>query len=383
MRTYRITAAIAVTGVVLAACGGVEDLPPSKGQGGAPPAANGGSTVTTGGTSVVGQGGSSAGGTSTGGTVPSFGGAPSANGGSSPGTGGSTPVGGSASGTGTGGSPPTSTGGSSAGGSAGTPPVGGTAGTSPTGGGAGMPQGGSTGGVGTGPYAPRTGSFKMLVYPRVVAPAYAHPSIAAGQRMLQDIATKQGFEVTVATNEADINPTGLAKYEIVFFLNSTGEIFNTGTQRADFEAWMREKGAFAGMHGATDSAKTWQFYKEITGQYYDGHDPCCANAQMQITAAGQGHVVAKDLPNPWSRSEEWYKFASYTDWSSKAGFTVLSTVTNAGATRPVSYVREWGNFRAFYTSLGHEDGPYSDMNVIKHVTAGIMWAVRREALIKP
>jgi uncharacterized protein len=380
MRTYWITAAIAVTGVVLAACGGVEDVPTTN-KGGAPGVATGGSTV-TGGNSTVGQGGSSAGG-----TLAATGGS------SSPGVGGSTQTGGSGPGAGTGGSPPTTMGGGAGtppmGGSASSPPTGGTpstggsAGSPTTGGSAGMAQGGMGGSTAGGVYAPRTGPFNMLVYSRVVAPAYAHPSIAAGQRMLQDIAKKQGFEVTVATNEADINPAGLAKYEIVFFLNSTGEIFNSGTQRADFEAWMREKGAFAGMHGATDSAKTWQFYKEITGQYYDGHDPCCANAQMQITAAGQAHVVAKDLPNPWSRSEEWYKFASYTDWSSKAGFTILSTVTNGGATRPVSYVREWGNFRAFYTSLGHEDGPYSDPTVIKHVSAGIMWAVRREALIVP
>ena len=382
MRTYWITATIAVSGVVLAACGGVEDASTLNNQGGAPAATTGGSTV-TGGSSTVVQGGSSAGG------------APSTNGGSTPvGTGGSTVAGGSPP-VGAGGSLPAvggtagtpSTGGTagtpSTGGTAGTPSTGGTAGTPSTGGSAGMPQGGMGGSTAGGVYAPRTGSFKMLVYPRVVAPAFAHPSIAAGQRMLESIAQKQGFEVTIAKDESDINPAGLAKYEIVFFLNSTGEIFNSGTQRADFEAWMRQKGAFAGMHGATDSAKTWQFYKEITGQYYDGHDPCCANAQMQITAAGQNHVVAKGLPNPWSRSEEWYRFASYTDWSSKAGFTVLSTVTNAGATRPVSYVREWGNFRAFYTSLGHEDGPYSDANVIKHVSAGIMWAVRREALIVP
>jgi type 1 glutamine amidotransferase len=224
----------------------------------------------------------------------------------------------------------------------------------------------------------------MLVYSKVIAPAYSHPSIAAGQRMLQNIGTKQGFEVVIAANEADINPTGLAKYEIVFFLNSTGEIFNTGDQRKDFEAWMREKGAYAGMHGATDSAQSWQFYKEITGQYYDAHDPCCASAQIQWTAAGQNHVVAKGLPSPWTRSEEWYRFNRYSDWSTKAGFTILNTVqTSAGGTRPVSFVREWGNFRAFYTSLGHEDGPYTDANVIKHVTAGIMWAVRREALIVP
>jgi type 1 glutamine amidotransferase len=47
----------------------------------------------------------------------------------------------------------------------------------------------------------------------------------------------------------------------------------------------------------------------------------------------------------------------------------------------VSYLREWENIRAFYTSLGHEDAPYTDETVIKHVTAGIMWAVRREHLL--
>jgi len=202
--------------------------------------------------------------------------------------------------------------------------------------------------------------------------------------MLQNIAKKQGFETVTATNDNEITPEGLAKYEIVFHMNSTGELFQSGTKRKDYETWIRNNGAFAGMHGATDSGQSWDFYKEITGQYYDLHDPCCANAQIQWTAAGQSHPTSKGLPNPWSRSEEWYKFNRYSDWSTKAGFTVLSTVqTGSGGTRPVSFVREWGNFRAFYTSLGHEDGPYSDPDVIKHVTQGIMWAVRREALIVP
>lgn len=269
------------------------------------------------------------------------------------------------------------------GGSAGTEPVGGSAGTEPMGGSAGT-QGGSAGAAEAGPYAPRTGSFKMLVYSQVIAPAFRHGSIAAGQRMLQGIGQKQGFEVTIAANESEINPAGLANYEIVFFLNSTGEIFNAGNQRRDFEAWMREKGAYAGMHGATDSAQSWQFYKEITGQYYDLHDTGVTAGTIQWTAAGQNHVVGQGLPNPWPRNEEWYRFRQYADWSTKAGFTILNTVTtSAGGTRPVSFVREWGNFRAFYTSLGHDDAPYSDANVIKHVTAGIMWAVRREALIVP
>jgi type 1 glutamine amidotransferase len=201
--------------------------------------------------------------------------------------------------------------------------------------------------------------------------------------MLQGIGQKQGFEVIVATNDSEINPTGLANYEIVFFLNSTGDLWASGNLRRDFEAWIRNNGAYAGMHGATDSANTWAFYKELTGQYYDQHDAVISGT-IQWTTDGLTHVAGRrDLPNPWNRREEWYKFNSWQTWSTKPGFTILNTVTTNGLTRPVSYVREWENIRAFYSSLGHEDAPYTDADVIKHVTAGIMWAVRREALIKP
>lgn len=389
MKTKFISiAAISFIAIAGAACSGgtsADDLnngPTTGGTtaNGGSPAGQGGSGLTTstggigtgGSTTPTGSGGSGST-TVTGGS--SFGGS------LSPGSGGSTPA------AGAGGSGATvATGGVSNGGAM--PATGGASGgEAPMGGaspGGTANGGGGSGGAATGPYAPRTGSFKMLIYPLVAGTAFSHPSIGAGTRMLQNIAKKQGFETVVATNDNEITPDGLAKYEIVFHLNSTGELFQGGTKRKDYETWIRNNGAFAGMHGATDSGQSWEFYKEITGQYYDLHDPCCANAQIQWTTAGQNHFAGKGLPNPWSRSEEWYKFNRYSDWSTKAGFTVLSTVqTSGGGTRPVSFVREWGNFRAFYTSLGHEDGPYSDADVIKHVTQGIMWAVRREALIVP
>jgi type 1 glutamine amidotransferase len=93
--------------------------------------------------------------------------------------------------------------------------------------------------------------------------------------------------------------------------------------------------------------------------------------------------MVKGLPSPWTRAEEWVGLDSYQTWSAKAGFTILSMVTTGSkGTRPVSYLREWGNFRSFYTALGHESSTFQDEDVKKHIAAGIMWAVRREALIK-
>jgi len=167
---------------------------------------------------MYGQGGSATAGTSTqgqaGSTAP-VGGQPMGTAGSS------SPTAGTQSGAGTSSMPSAGTGGSGGGSDAG--------GSSamPMGGSAGSGVGGSTGGAApVGPYAPRTGSFKMLVYSQNVTGGFKHPSIPDGQTMLKSIGTKQGFEVTVATDESEINATGLAKYEIVFFMNSTGEIFS-------------------------------------------------------------------------------------------------------------------------------------------------------------
>jgi uncharacterized protein len=142
-------------------------------------------------------------------------------------------------------------------------------------------------------------------------------------------------------------------------------------------------GGFAAVHGATDHERGWTFYYELLGQYNDGHDNCCITQDIQWEPAASGFVGVAGIPSPWTWNEEWYKFNSSQEWSAKPGFTILSRVTVATNTRPVSFVREYGNYRSFYTSLGHEGPSYTDPYFIQHVAGGIMWAARREALFQP
>jgi type 1 glutamine amidotransferase len=255
--------------------------------------------------------------------------------------------------------------------------TGGTGGTGPTGG-----TGGSGGGAGgappTGPYAPRTGTFKMLVYSKTAA--FRHDSIANGIAMLQTIATEQGFTVKTTETNEDITAEGLKQYEIIFFMNSTGDIFNATEQKA-YEDWMTtQNGAFAGTHSATDTENGWSFYSEVTGQYYDGHGAANTSDTIKFEATAADFPAVKGIPNPWQRNEEWYKFNSYQQWSVKPGFKILGRKT--ADTQPITWAREWGNFRAFYSAIGHDKSVFTDPVVKKHITGGIMWAVRREALIK-
>jgi type 1 glutamine amidotransferase len=217
----------------------------------------------------------------------------------------------------------------------------------------------------------------MLVYSKTVG--FRHTaSIDTGQAMLSDIATEQGFDVVFADTNDEFTVDGLSQYEIVFFLNTSGDVF-TDTEQESYEEWMTaHHGAFAGVHSATDTENGWAFYSEITGQYFDLHEACCSEAEIEWDAAALDHVAVQGLPNPWSRSEEWFRFDRAAEWSTKAGFQILGRVTSNGATQPVSYIREWGNFRSFYTSLGHEASVFEDADVKQHVAAGILWAVRRE-----
>jgi type 1 glutamine amidotransferase len=229
-----------------------------------------------------------------------------------------------------------------------------------------------------GPFTPRSGPFRMLVYSRTTG--FRHDSIAQGKLMLQEIAAEYGFEITETEVNDLITPEGLAQFEIVFFMNSTGDIFNQAEEAA-FQQWMETRnGAYAGVHAATDTEQGWAFYKELTGQYYDGHVNANTPGAIQFEADAAQFPAVAGLPNPWQRNEEWYRFNSFQEWSSKPGFRVLGR--KQADNQPITWVREFGNWRAFYTGLGHDSAAFRDAAVKQHVAGGILWAVRREQLLR-
>jgi hypothetical protein len=96
-------------------------------------------------------------------------------------------------------------------------------------------SGGSGGEVPMGPYAPRSGSFKMLVLTRTAGFRHAG-SIDTGKVMLQEIATAQGFELAYADSDAEIDALftsaeNLAQFEIMYHMNTTGDMFDDGRRR--------------------------------------------------------------------------------------------------------------------------------------------------------
>ncbi len=253
-----------------------------------------------------------------------------------------------------------------------------TGGTSAGGGGS---NAGSSGSAGSGPnpltpYAARSGSFKLLAYSRTAD--YRHDSaILGGRALLQQIADEQGFELVATEDNAFL--ANLSSFEVLFFLNTSGDVFNQQEERV-FEQWMTRGGGFVGTHSAAATEPFWDFYSEVTGQYYNGHGPAGVTTNLELEPTMLDHPTLAGLPNPWQHTDEWARFDSYLQWSVKPGFKIL--VRNSTDATLVSWLREWGSFRAFYTALGHDGTAYTDPILKQHLAGAIMWAARREHLLK-
>jgi type 1 glutamine amidotransferase len=235
--------------------------------------------------------------------------------------------------------------------------------------------GGTAGQPSADPHAPREGSFKVLVCS--ITKGIRPSGIANGQQMLTELAAEYGFELTLTEDHADFTALKLSEYELIFFLNTSGDILNEAEQRA-FETWMVENdGAFAATSSAVDTEQNWRFYTELTGEYYDGHSPCCPEQDIVWEPDALEFPAVRGLPSPWRRGALWRLFDEFSIWRDKPGFQVLATTELEGTTVPVSFVREWENFRSFYTALGYEATSFDDVNVRRHIAAGLLWTVRR------
>jgi type 1 glutamine amidotransferase len=360
MRTFAIYGAtLAVVGVLGAGLGACSDgsggLGGSGGSGdtgssmaGTPPTNGGGTVIPTAGTGPdPGTAGTSP--TTTGGT------------GSNPGTGGTTDPG-------TGGTPVV-TGGTSAGGT-GTGTAGTGTGTAGTGGG---------GSVVSGP-------FKVLIISTCLE--FAHDSIPECQKMVADLGkadpNNQWTTKVEGDDLADFTEAGLKDYGMIFSCNPTGRVFSGGSTVKDkagamtaFQNFIEKDGkAFAGVHSASDFEKTngfpW-FTNTLMGAYFNTHDNDGTSGSVVSDSQNKDHSVLAGLAATYSTSDEWYKMNR--DPGSQAGFKILQRL--ASDSRPLTWVKEVGTGRMFYTVRGHAKKVYSEEPFRTVVKNGILWATKR------
>ena len=110
--------------------------------------------------------------------------------------------------------------------------------------------------------------FAVLVFSKTTG--FRHDSIPQGVAAIKALGAEHGFAVDSTEDAARFTDVGLARYRVVVFLSTTGDILDDG-QKAAFERYIRSGGAFAGIHSASDTEYQWPWYGRLVGAYFANH----------------------------------------------------------------------------------------------------------------
>jgi uncharacterized protein len=247
---------------------------------------------------------------------------------------------------------------------------------------------------------------------------FRHSSIPTAEKIIGELAQKSGlFTVDYArveNNDAQfkgadgkpdkakyeaaiqgvlaekLSPTALKRYDAVVFANTTGDL--PVPDRQALLDWIKSGKGFVGVHAASDTFHGYPAFIDMIGGEFKQH-----GAQVEVDAINQDKEcpACRHLPASWKVFDEIYQFKNF-DRAKVHGLLTLDKHPNdkTPGDYPVAWIKEYGQGRVFYTSLGHrediwdptwKDGKGERKNSTEiaeayqqHLLGGIKWALGLE-----
>jgi uncharacterized protein len=206
---------------------------------------------------------------------------------------------------------------------------------------------------------------------------FRHDSIEPAIQTLQELADGLQLEVTATEDAAVFTPESLESFDVVVFLNTTGDVLDESQQTA-MEQFIQAGRGFVGIHSAADTEYEWEWYGGLTGAFFDSH-PEPQEAIVDIVEPE--HPAVADLPEQFERYDEWYNFQSLPD----TNVTILATVDestyeggNMGEPHPIVWAREYDGGRAVYIGFGHTSETFSEPLIRTLLSNSIAWTAYQE-----
>lgn len=246
---------------------------------------------------------------------------------------------------------------------------------------------------------------------------FIHGSVATAEEVLKEIGPKNGFDVTCWRYTEDpnkkvkdkggaertaleaysdrfrgstkltvgkencgrINKDTLKDFDVVLFFTTGNPV--TKEELADLKEWVRNGGALAGTHCATDTLYGESVYGELIGAYFKGHPP--GLQKIKVKVEDPKHPAAAGFTDGMDYQDEMYVFRD-TPYGRDRLHIILSidptTFDPKGLARSdkdyaISWCREEGKGKVFYTSFGHDPKVWKDEKFQKHLLGGLKWAI--------
>jgi type 1 glutamine amidotransferase len=228
--------------------------------------------------------------------------------------------------------------------------------------------------------------FKALLV--TTTRGWHHESIHAGVLGIQQLGVKHQFQVDLLEDNYGINDKNLANYQVVIFLNTTGDIFNEQEQKV-MERFIQSGKGFMGIHSASDTEYDWEWYTKLVGRMFVIH-PVIQSAKLHVLESSFPGLEGFANNKQWT--DEWYEFGPDKVQGLKTILAVDESTYNPivswdanpnrasvagkgmGTFHPIAWYHNFDGGRSFYTNLGHLPSNYTDPTYLSHIAAGIIWA---------
>jgi uncharacterized protein len=215
--------------------------------------------------------------------------------------------------------------------------------------------------------------------------------------VLQELATKHGFEVTASKDGSLFTPAELARYDVIVFF-TTGDLTQPGTDKNPpfppggkellLETVKNGKG-WIGIHSASDTfhspgdpfaadgARTDPFLQMVGGEFIQHGQ----QQKARVVCADPTFPGLGTCKQPFDLHEEWYSFKNLAPDLHVLHWVATWSLKNTGNDSPyrrppypVTWARLHGKGRVFFTALGHREDVWLSPMFQSMLVGAIAWA---------
>src|SRR5450432_387772 len=120
--------------------------------------------------------------------------------------------------------------------------------------------------------------FKALLV--TTTRGWHHESLHSGVLAIQDLGKKNFFDVVLFEDPHGFTDKYLEQFQVVIFLCTTGDIFDSAQQRV-MECFIQAGKGYVGIHSASDTEYDWDWYTKMVGRMFYIH-PVIQTARLNV-----------------------------------------------------------------------------------------------------
>jgi type 1 glutamine amidotransferase len=212
-------------------------------------------------------------------------------------------------------------------------------------------------------------------------------SLSVAERHFAEL-TKGVFDVTITQDGAQVTREALAHYKAVVFFTA---INPPGVDVDGLIEWVRDGGAFVGIHSTANTYQNRPAFGAMLGARYDRRPwRTKANPQtkVRVQVVDKTHPATRHLGESFEIADDIYQFKDFDRDKVRLLLSLDPAsldLANPKVNRqdrdfPVSWAKSHGRGRVFYTALGDWEETWSDPRYRTHLIQGIRWAMGPEGV---